>query len=160
MRTPTPRVSENVSPSTSRSRARTSVWRDSAPYASTASSPSAASTAARQSSRRSGVSATGASHGHARDAERRGAVADRHPLAVLAADALARLEVRRDGVDRGEDVDAPSDEIRPPDRRGELPVLDHVALADTEHEGAVRGVDLAAADRLHVQPARRVAEHV
>src|SRR5512132_1424580 len=117
-RTPTPRDSENSSPSTSPRSALASVRRDSSAYASTASPASAASIAARQRSPRSG---TGAPHGDPRDAEGRRAAAHRRLLPVLAADALPGVEVVGDRVDGGHHLDRAPDQVGAPDRRRDLP---------------------------------------
>src|SRR3712207_2888954 len=123
-------------PSTSPRSAPTSVRRPSCAYASTASSASAASSAATASSRRSG---TGASDGDLRDAQRGRTAADGRRLAVLAADALPRVEVVGNRVDVLHDVHRATDQVRAADRLRDLAVLDQVAERDAEDEVAARG---------------------
>src|SRR4029450_9528646 len=84
------------------------------------------------------------------DGKRRRAAADGRALAVLAADALPRLEVRADDVDGAHHVDRPADQVRAADRPRHAPVLDQVPLRHTEHEVAGSGVHLAAAEAAHV----------
>src|SRR4029453_2397638 len=144
-------------PSISPRSALTSVCRPSSAYASTCSSPSATPTAAWTSSPRSG---TRAPHGDLGDPERGRAAADRSPLAVLAADALPRLEVAADCVDRAHHLDRPTDEVRAAHRLRDLAVLDQVPLRDAEHEVAGRGVDLPAAEPANVDTALGRPDHL
>src|SRR5688572_25092548 len=143
-RTPTPRDSENSSPSTSPRSALASVRRDSSAYASTASPDSAASTATRQRSARSGTGSTDRDPG---DPKRRRAAADRSLLPVFPADPLPGVEVVGDGVDRGHHLDRAADQIGAPHGRRDLAPFDQERLRAPENEVAARRVDLAAAER-------------
>src|SRR5215210_1719035 len=113
-RTPTPRDSENSSPSTAPRSALASVRRDSSAYASTASPDSAASTAARQRSPRSG---TGSSDRDSGDPKGWRTAADRGLLPVFPANTLPRVEVVGDGVDRGHHLDRAADQVGAAHRR-------------------------------------------
>ncbi len=77
--------------------------------------------------------------------------ADRHALAVLAADAGLDVEVAGDHVDLHEDVDAVADEGGPAQRRRDPAVLDQVALGDAEDEVAAGRLDLPAGQALGVE---------
>src|SRR5580704_14181332 len=90
-----------------------------------------------------------AAHRQAGDLQRRLADADRHPLAVLAADADAGVEaeVVADHGDLGQRRGAVADQRRALHRRRHLAVLDQVGLGALEDELAVDDVDLAAAQR-------------
>src|SRR4026208_488294 len=120
-RTPTPRDSENSSPSTSPPSAPASVRRDPPAQASPAPPSSAASTATRQRSPRSG---TRAPHRDPRDPQGRRTAADRRLLPVLPADAFPGVEVVGDGVDRGHHLDRAADQVGAAYRRGDLPAFD------------------------------------
>src|SRR5436190_5215116 len=157
---PTPRVSANVSDSTSPARAFTSVRRVSDAYASTDSSADAARMATRHRSSRSPTGGSGPADGHPGDAQGRAAVAHRNTLSVLSADALEPLEVVGHRVDGGQDADPVADQVRAPHRPGDLAVLDQVSLRDAEHEIARGRVDLATAQRLRVEPGGGVADHL
>ena len=157
-RTPTPRDSANVRPSTSPRSASTSVRRDSSAYASTDSSPSAASTAA--------------------FAQRRRGQAPVPPTVIR--------EMRSVGEPLPTGADCPSlpqtpshvskssatastalmtsiaRPIRFAPRTGAptTPSVDDEALAHAEHEVPGRRVHLAAAHRRHVHAARGAGEDV
>src|SRR4051812_3497083 len=152
-RTPPPRDSANVIPSTSPRSALTSVRRSSSAKASTCSPSVAAPSAACTSS---WSSDTRASDGDLADAKRRRSAADGSTLAVLAADAFPRLEVGADCVHGAHHVDRASDQVRAAHRRRDLAVLDQVPLRHTEHEVAARRIGLAAAETRHIDPRRGV----
>src|SRR5215210_5068242 len=143
-RTPTPRDSENSSPSTSPRSALASVRRDSSAYASTASPASAASTATRQRSPRSG---TGSPHRDPRDPQGRRTASHRRLLPVFPADAFPGIEVVGDGVHGGHHLDRTADQVGAAYRRGDLPAFDLERLRASEDEVAARGIDLPTAER-------------
>src|SRR5689334_19154289 len=91
-----------------------------------------------------------ASDGDARDLDGGGADADRDRLAILAAgpDAVGELVVAAEHGDAAQDLGAVADQVDPLEGRGQLAVLDEVALGEREDEVAVRDVDLAAAEAL------------
>src|ERR1700722_11956272 len=136
-----------------------------------AATPSGASSRGRwptTSTRRpvfAGASATGsaevrAAHGDGRDLDRGAAHAHRHALPVLAArpDAVAHLDVVAEHRDLAQDLGAVADEVHALQGRGDLAVLDEVALGQREDEVAVGDVDLTPAELLRIHPAFHAPE--
>ena len=79
-----------------------------------------------------------------------------HLLAVLAAEAALRCARSSPiAVDRGQDLEAVADQRRAAHRRGDLAVLDQVALGDAEDEVAGGRLDLAARERDRVEARAR-----
>src|ERR671914_797791 len=70
------------------------------------------------------------------------------------------IKIARHGVDGLEDRPAVPDQVRPPDRRCDPPVLDQIALRDPEHEVPRGRVDLPPAEDLCVHAALRVTDDV
>ncbi|EAR49629.1 hypothetical protein OG2516_15109 [Oceanicola granulosus HTCC2516] len=107
-------------------------------------------------------SSPGAAHRQPADQQRRLADADRHPLAVLAAIADARVEgeVVADAADLLQRRRAVADQSRALHRRAHLAVLHAVGLGAGKHELAVGDVDLPAAEADGVEPVLHAGEQV
>src|SRR5918995_1045964 len=69
-----------------------------------------------------------------------------HPLPVLAADALAGVEVGADRVDAGQNRRAIADQVGAADRMDQLTVVNHPPDRHAEDEVARRGIHLATAN--------------
>ena len=98
---------------------------------------------------------SGPADGDLGDLHRRRPDADRHRLAILAAGPgpVRELEVAAQHRHLAQHVGAVADQVGPLERRGQLSVLDQVALGQREHEVTVRDVDLAAGESLRVHAA-------
>src|SRR5688500_18485711 len=160
-RTPTPSTAATDSDSTSPSKTRTSVSLLRATYASTCSPSRAAPATRRASASRSGDSVTRSpTDGELGHPQSRLPGGNRHPLAELAAGAGPGPEVVADRIHEPQGLRAVADQVRSPQRFGDLAVLDEVGLGHPEHVVAGGRVDLATTELGAVDAVRRVAHDV